>query len=158
MTAVSDGTNLVGLYFDGQHNIPHHIDDRSLEAGTLSVFRQTAAWLDTDFKGEQPQFTPKIRLQATPFRMRVWRILQSIPYGETLTYQNIAQEVSRQTGQARMSAQAVGGAVAHNPICIIIPCHRVVGKDGSLTGYAGGLDRKAGLLALEGQQHPSSAQ
>ena len=110
---------------------------------------QTIKWLDTYFTGKQPDFTPLINLNTTPFRKAVYDILLTIPYGQTMTYGEIAHFLAEQKGIQRMSAQAVGGAVGHNPISIIIPCHRVVGADGSLTGYAGGLDKKIELLKLE---------
>ena len=111
--------------------------------------REILAVLALHFSGTEPDFLPPIHLKGSPFRLAVWEILQKIPYGKTLTYGEIAKEIARLKGLPRMSAQAVGGAVGHNPISIVIPCHRVVGTDGSLTGYAGGVDRKAKLLALE---------
>ena len=116
----------------------------------LPVFNQTSEWLDCYFSGKKPDFTPALQLNDTPFRIAVWKILQQIPHGEVVTYKDIAQEIARQKGISSMSAQAIGGAVGHNPISIIIPCHRVIGSNGNLTGYAGGLDRKINLLALEG--------
>lgn len=115
-----------------------------------SRFHQTSEWLDCYFSGKKPDFTPALQLNDTPFRIAIWKILQQIPYGEAVTYKDIAQEIARQKGISSMSAQAIGGAVGHNPISIIIPCHRVIGSNGNLTGYAGGLDRKINLLALEG--------
>ena len=99
---------------------------------------------------ETPDFLPPLHLAGSPFRQEVWALLRQIPYGETTTYRALAEAVARKRGLRRMSAQAVGGAVGHNPISIIVPCHRVVGSDGSLTGYAGGLERKVQLLRLEG--------
>ena len=113
------------------------------------VFDQTQRWLDCYFSGKNPGFTPPLRPEGSPFRQAVWKILLQIPYGETITYKDIAEEIARQQGKQTMSAQAIGGAVGHNPISIIIPCHRVVGSDGSLTGYAGGIPKKVGLLTLE---------
>ena len=110
---------------------------------------QAIKWLDTYFGGKVPNFTPPISIQTTPFRKAVYDILLTIPYGQTMTYGEIANIIAKQNGVERMSSQAVGGAVGHNPVSIIIPCHRVVGADGSLTGYAGGLDRKIELLKLE---------
>lgn len=107
-------------------------------------------WLDLYFSGEEPNFTPKLKLEGTEFRREVWKILLEIPYGETLSYKDIAEKLMASGKYERMSSQAVGGAVGHNPISIIIPCHRVVGTSGSLTGYAGGLARKVRLLELEG--------
>lgn len=114
------------------------------------ILGDTKKWLDLYFSGEDPNFTPKLKLEGTEFRKDVWKILLEIPYGETLTYKDIANKLIASGKYERMSSQAVGGAVGHNPISIIIPCHRVVGTSGSLTGYAGGLARKVRLLELEG--------
>lgn len=114
------------------------------------ILEDTKKWLDLYFSGEEPNFTPKLKLEGTEFRRDVWKILLEIPYGETLTYKDIAEKLVASGKYERMSAQAVGGAVGHNPISIIIPCHRVVGTSGSLTGYTGGLGRKVRLLELEG--------
>ena len=113
-------------------------------------FDETKKWLDIYFSREEPKFTPKLNIRGSEFRKDVWKILLEIPYGKTLTYKAIAEKLVMSGKYERMSAQAVGGAVGHNPISIIIPCHRVVGASGSLTGYAGGLDRKVKLLELEG--------
>ncbi|MCC8151206.1 MAG: methylated-DNA--[protein]-cysteine S-methyltransferase [Lachnospiraceae bacterium] len=114
------------------------------------VLARTREWLDAYFCGRNPDFTPPLLLEGTPFRLAVWEILKTISYGQTMTYGEIARIIAAQRKIPRMSAQAVGGAVGHNPISIIVPCHRVIGTDGSLTGYAGGLDRKTALLQLEG--------
>ena len=114
------------------------------------ILGDTKKWLDLYFSGEEPNFTPKLKLEGTEFRREVWKILLEIPYGETLSYKGIAEKLIASGKYERMSSQAVGGAVGHNPISIIIPCHRVVGTSGSLTGYAGGLARKVKLLELEG--------
>lgn len=119
------------------------------EEKLLPVFDQTRKWLDSYFSGKNPGFTPPLHPEGSSFRQAVWEILLQIPYGETITYKDIAKEIARQQGKQTMSAQAIGGAVGHNPISIIIPCHRVVGSDGSLTGYAGGIPKKVGLLTLE---------
>ncbi len=113
-------------------------------------FARTKEWLDLYFSGRDPGFFPPIHLTGSPFRIRVWEILCEIPFGETVTYGWIADRIARERGLERMSAQAVGGAVGHNPICILVPCHRVVGADRSLTGYGGGIMRKKALLELEG--------
>lgn len=113
------------------------------------AFRPAIEWLDTYFKGEDPGPIPPVRLRGTPFRRMVWQLLQAIPYGHTVTYKEIAEKIIRKTGAERMSAQAVGNAVGHNPVSIFIPCHRVIGSNGNLTGYAGGLDKKVGLLKVE---------
>ena len=111
---------------------------------------KTKEWLIIYFSGKEPDFCPPVHMTGTPFQLSVWKILQQIPYGKTVTYGEIAKEIAREKGLSRMSAQAVGGAVGHNKISIIVPCHRVIGKDGSLTGYAGGIDKKMKLLDLEG--------
>lgn len=148
ITLASDGKSLTGLWFDGQKHFPHNLVSESTKA-ELPIFTQTIKWLDTYFGGAVPDFTPQISLQTTPFRKAVYEILLKIPYGHIMTYGEIANIIAEQKGIKRMSAQAVGGAVGHNSISIIIPCHRVVGTDSSLTGYAGGLDKKIELLKLE---------
>ena len=148
ITLSSDGKSLTGLWFSGQKAFPQELLSESTSA-ELPIFGQTSRWLDLYFSGKVPDFTPQMSLKTTPFREVVYDILLIIPYGRTMTYGEIASIIARQRGVERMSAQAVGGAVGHNPVSIIIPCHRVVGTDGSLTGYAGGLDRKIFLLRLE---------
>lgn len=106
-------------------------------------------WLTIYFSGREPDFIPPLHIIGSTFQLAVWEILRKIPYGKTTTYGEIAKTIARQQGLPRMSAQAVGGAVGHNEISIIIPCHRVVGTNGSLTGYAGGIDKKVKLLNLE---------
>ncbi len=138
------GEGLSGLWFDGQKYYAETLSGEHAER-ELPVFRETKRWLDIYFSGMIPDFTPPLVMKGTAFRRSVWKILLTIPYGRTMTY----GEIAGQTGAARMSAQAVGGAVSHNPISLIIPCHRVIGADGSLTGYAGGTDRKAFLLRME---------
>ena len=145
ITLASNGDSLTGLWFNGQKHSPHNLTSESTEA-ELPIFKQTVKWLDIYFSGKEPNFTPPISLHTTPFRRAVYDILLTIPYGHTMTYGEIANNIATQKGIERISAQAVGGAVGHNPIAIIIPCHRVIGADGSLTGYAGGLDRKIRLL------------
>lgn len=145
----SNGTCLTGLWFEGQKYFARTLGAEH-EERDFPVFRQTTEWLDTYFAGKRPNFMPELELHDTPFRLAVWHILQQIPYGEVITYKEIAQEIARQRNSGSMSAQAIGGAVGHNPISILIPCHRVVGSNGSLTGYAGGLSRKISLLKLEG--------
>ena len=160
-----DGESLTGLWFVGQKyfgsTLPggcsRQVDGTWLpelrkhnpEIWRLPVFQITKRWLDIYFRGGVPDFTPHLHLQDTDFRMAVWEILLSIPYGQTMTYGEIAGKIAEQRGFERMSAQAVGNAVGHNPIGIIVPCHRVVGNDGRLIGYAGGLEKKEALLALE---------
>ena len=148
MTLVSDGTALVGLYFDGQKYAAEGLDATRTQKN-LPVFEEVRRWLDVYFSGRKPDFTPPIAPAGTAFQQSVWEILRTIPYGETTTYGAIARRIEQNTGR-RMSAQAVGGAVGRNPISILIPCHRVVGTNGSLTGYAGGIDKKERLLQWEG--------
>lgn len=149
ITLASDGTALSGLWFDGQKYFGGTLKGGYVER-EVPVFCQVRRWLDKYFSGKAPDFLPPLAMEgASPFRKTVWGILLSIPFGSTLTYGLIAARMQSETGK-RVSAQAVGGAVGHNPISVSIPCHRVVGSDGSLTGYAGGLDKKLALLKLEG--------
>ena len=143
-----DGEALTGLWFDGQKYFAENLQN-GVEERALPLFQQTDRWLDLYFSGREPDFTPPIRMRTTPFRRAVWNILLTIPYGQTVTYGEIAARIAEEKGRPRMSAQAVGGAVGHNAVSLIIPCHRVVGADGSLTGYAGGIDKKRKLLSLE---------
>ncbi len=148
ITLAGNGESLTGLWFDGQKYYGDTLGKVFTEC-SLPIFTETVNWLDIYFSGRNPDFTPSIYLNTTPFRKAVCDIMLTIPYGQTMTYGEIADIIAEQKGIERMSAQAVGGAVGHNPVSIIIPCHRVVGADGNLTGYAGGLDRKAELLKLE---------
>lgn len=148
ITLVSDGISLIGLLFDGQKYFPRTLGQEHKEA-SLPVFEKACLWLDLYFSGEEPGFTPPLAIKSTEFRRSVWEILRSIPYGGTMTYGEIASKIAQQRNIPRMSAQAVGGAVGHNPIALIIPCHRVIGAGGNLTGYAGGLEKKRKLLELE---------
>lgn len=148
ITMASDGTGLTGLWFDGQKYFGSNLSPEH-ERKELPVFDETKLWLDLYFRGQNPGFTPLLSLKASPFRMDVWKILRQIPYGKVMTYGEIAARIAGQKGIPTMSAQAVGGAVGHNPISLIIPCHRVVGTNGSLTGYAGGIEKKICLLQLE---------
>ena len=145
----SDGAALTGLWFEGQKYYAAVLDKQHGEK-SLPVFEQTKNWLDIYFSGREPDFTPPLAPVGSEFRREVWELLCSIPYGKTVTYAELAAIIAERRGLSHMSAQAVGGAVGHNPISIIIPCHRVVGSGGSLTGYAGGIDRKVRLLSLEG--------
>lgn len=147
MTLVSDGTALVGLYFDGQKYFAEGLDAKRTQKN-LPIFEEARRWLDVYFSGRKPDFMPVLAPHGTAFQQSVWEILRTIPYGQTVTYGAIARRIEQNTG-CRMSAQAVGGAVGRNPISILIPCHRVVGTNGSLTGYAGGIDKKAYLLRIE---------
>lgn len=148
ITIASDGEALTGLRFEGEKRPADAADCREGEA--LPAIRQTVAWLDLYFSGKTPDFTPPLCLRATAFRRAVWDIVRTIPYGKTMTYGEIAEILAKRKGLVRMSAQAVGQAVGQNPIPILIPCHRVVGAGGKLTGYTGGIDKKEALLALEG--------
>lgn len=148
MTLASNGDALTGLWFDGQDHFGVDLAAECIEK-ELPVFEQTISWLDIYFSGTAPGFVPPLNLSASHFRRRVWEILLTIPFGETMTYGQIARIVAEKNGLRRMSAQAVGGAVGYNPVSLIIPCHRVIGSDGSLTGYAGGLERKKWLLRME---------
>lgn len=148
ITMASDGKSLSGLWFNGQKYFADTLPAENCEK-KLPVFEKTASWLDAYFRGEMPDFLPPLHLDSSPFRLMVWKILQQIPYGKVVTYKDIARKIASRTGQKIMSAQAVGGAVGHNPVSIIVPCHRVVGTSGSLTGYAGGIDKKIALLTLE---------
>ena len=147
MTLVSDGTALVGLYFDGQKYAAEGLDAKRTQKN-LPIFEEARRWLDVYFSGRKPDFMPVLAPHGTAFQQSVWEILRTIPYGQTVTYGAIARRIEQNTG-CRMSAQAVGGAVGRNPISILIPCHRVVGTNGSLTGYAGGINKKAYLLRIE---------
>lgn len=151
ITLASDGEALTGLWFDGQIYFADTMSDDSKKE-ELPIFVQTCHWLDIYFTGREPNFTPRLKMNATPFRKAVWEVLLTIPFGKTMTYGEIAKLIAQNRGVSQMSAQAIGGAVGHNSIALIIPCHRVVGSKGNLTGYAGGLDKKVKLLRLEGVQ------
>lgn len=146
---VSDGTHLVGLYLEGQKY--YFKDPQQLtKQDSLPIFQKTKDWLDRYFRGENPTISElALSPRGTEFQNQVWALLQQIPYGQTTTYGTIAKVVAQQRNRKTMSSQAVGNAVGHNPISILIPCHRVIGKNGELTGYAGGLMRKEYLLKLE---------
>ena len=146
---VSDGDLLTGLHFIGSQKTEELMQVG--EKSDLPIFRETQRWLDSYFSGRQPDFSPRYRLDnVTPFRQEVSDIMCTIPFGQTMTYGEIAMQIARRHGMRRMSAQAVGGAVGWNPICLIIPCHRVMGAGGQLTGYGGGINNKIALLELEG--------
>lgn len=148
ITMASEEEVLIGLWFDGQKYFADSITEEYTEK-SLPIFDETAKWLDIYFSGKEPDFTPPLMMKTTPFRKAVWEVMLTIPYGKTMTYGEIANKIVEKKGIAKMSAQAVGGAVGHNSISLIIPCHRVVGTNGSLTGYAGGIDKKVQLLKLE---------
>lgn len=144
----ADEIGLTGLWFEKQKYFALHLD-REHEERELPVFTKTKEWLEIYFSGREPDFSVPLHMMGSEFQMTVWKILCEIPYGQTMTYGEIGKRIARERGIARMSAQAVGGAVGHNEISIIIPCHRVVGTNGSLTGYGGGMERKIKLLTLE---------
>ena len=148
MLLAADDAGLTGLWFEGQKYFARCLD-RETEEKELPVFAEAKRWLDIYFSGKEPDFTPPLHFIGTDFQKDVWDILCAIPYGQTMTYGAIADQLAKKRGLSRMSAQAVGGAVGHNNLSIIVPCHRVVGSDGSLTGYAGGIERKTFLLNLE---------
>ena len=155
MLMCSDGEMLTGLWFEGSRGLLKRRLERAERDG--AVFRETRRWLDIYFSGRQPDFTPRYRMDGlTPFRRDVVEAMCAIPFGETATYGDIAGALARKHGIAKMSAQAVGGAVGWNPICIIVPCHRVIGANGNLTGYGGGIMNKVRLLSLEGHDMSKS--
>lgn len=143
----SDGQCLTGLWFNGSIDSTKH---KALQTKNCGVFLQTCKWLDIYFAGKEPNFTPKYKINnLTKFRKQVLDIVAKIPYGKTISYGDIAKQIAKENGIEKMSAQAVGGAAGWNPICLIIPCHRVVGNNGNLTGYGGGIENKVKLLKLE---------
>mgnify|MGYP000419242020 FL=1 len=144
----ADEIGLTGLWFDGQKHFARGLSNERIAQET-PILAEAKRWLDIYFTGKAPDFTPPLHPTGSEFRKAVWEILLQIPYGQTTTYGEIARQLAEKQGLARMSAQAVGGAVGHNKISIIIPCHRVVGTNGSLTGYAGGIHKKEQLLELE---------
>lgn len=151
ITLASDGHNLVGAWIEGQKYFAQSIKKSTFENNSLPVFEKTIVWLDKYFAGLQPDIKDlPLAPEGSEFRQAVWKILCEIPYGAVTTYGKIAQQIASQKGITRMSAQAIGSAVGHNPISIIIPCHRVIGTNGNLTGYAGGIDLKIKLLKHEG--------
>ena len=159
MLLAADEKGLTGLWFDGQKYFAHGLEKSETdeevcqgyrEEKILTLLAEAKRWLDIYFEGKEPDFNLPLSLSGTDFQKKVWGILCTIPYGKTMTYGQIAAQLAAEQGIPHMSAQAVGGAVGHNPLSIIGPCHRVVGTNGSLTGYAGGIDRKIKLLTLEG--------
>ena len=145
----ADEIGLTGLWFDGEKYFAENLP-REHAVQETPILQETKRWLDVYFSGKQPDFMLPLHPVGSPFRQAVWALLLQIPYGKTVTYGELSHQIAAQRGLAHMSAQAVGGAVGHNAISIIIPCHRVVGMNGSLTGYAGGIDKKVKLLELEG--------
>lgn len=144
----ADETCLTGLWFEGQKYFGLHLD-KEREEKEIPVFQAAKQWLDIYFSGEEPRIPLPLHLRGTDFQKEVWEILRTIPYGQTMTYGEIAGRLAGKRGGKKVSARAVGGAVGHNQISIIVPCHRVVGANGSLTGYAGGIEKKVKLLELE---------
>lgn len=153
ITMASDGEMLTGLWFEGQRYFAATLPADHAEKN-LELFSTVKLWLDKYFDGKEPDFTPPLYPQATDFRRLVYDILMTVPYGCTTTYSHVAEKVAKKRGIVSISARPVGNAIAHNPISIIIPCHRVIGSDGSLTGYAGGIDKKKILLELEKKKSP----
>ena len=143
-----EGDALTGLRFEGQKYYAETLR-KTAEEKYIPVFAEAERWLELYFDGKDPGFVPNLAPEGTAFQKEIWDILLTIPFGKTMTYGDIASIIAERRGVKRFSAQAVGGAVGHNPISLIIPCHRVIGADGNLTGYAGGLDRKESLLKLE---------
>lgn len=142
--------NIVGLWFENQKYFTDNIDGKITENNNVEIFVKVKFWLDRYFAGKKPNIKEiPIKLIGNDFRKSVWKLLCKIPYGKVLTYGDIAKQIAKQQGITKMSAQAIGGAVGHNPISIIVPCHRVVGRNGNLTGYAAGLNKKKKLLELE---------
>ena len=148
ITMASNGESLTGLWFDGQKYFASTLSQRHMEK-QLPVFDRTCEWLDLYFSGKSPDFIPPVFMYVSNFRRDVYEILMTIPFGETMTYKEVADLIAKKHRIISMSAQAVGGAIAHNPISLVIPCHRVIGTNGKLTGYAGGLDKKEWLLDME---------
>lgn len=146
----SDEIGLTGVWFEDQKYYADTLTPaEETEQYRTPVIADTIRWLDLYFQGKEPDFLPALHPIGSEFRQEVWKLLLQIPYGKTTTYGELARQLAAERGISRMSAQAVGGAVGHNPIAILIPCHRVMGSDGSLTGYAAGLEKKIQLLTLE---------
>ena len=146
---ISDGESLIGCYLEGQKYFPNNIDNYYLNE-ELSILVKSKDWLEKYFNGENPSIDEiTLNYIGTEFRKTVWEVLKEISYGKLVTYKHIAEKIAKAKGIKTMSSQAVGGAVGHNPLLIFIPCHRVIGVDGSLTGYAAGLNNKRFLLNLE---------
>lgn len=149
ITLAGEGGCITGLWFDGQKYFGRTLFSDAGE-GALAVFDEAESWLDVYFSGREPSFMPPLAPYGTDFQKAVFALLLEIPYGDTVTYGEIASRLAGRFGLSGMSAQAVGGAVGRNPISLMIPCHRVIGADGGLTGYAGGIERKEALLRMEG--------
>lgn len=148
ITIAADDECIIGLWFVGQRYYEASVDKQN-ERRKTPLLKEAERWLDIYFDGREPDFELPLKLKGTDFQKEVWEILLTIPYGCTMTYGEIANIIANRRGIKTMSAQAVGGAVGRNPISIIVPCHRVIGSDGSMTGYAGGIDKKIALLKIE---------
>lgn len=144
----ADSVGLTGLWFEGQKYFALNLD-KEHEEKEIPLFAEAKRWLDIYFSGKEPDFSVPLHFTGTEFQNEVWELLLAIPYGQTTTYGELARRIAGKRGVKHMSAQAVGGAIGHNNISVIVPCHRVVGTNGSLTGYAGGIDKKVKLLELE---------
>lgn len=151
LTVASNEKDIVGLWLDKQKHYMDVLTDKAYQEKETEVIKLAKNWLDEYFNSKKPEIDElPIEFIGSDFRKRIWKILSEIPYGKVVTYGDIARQIAKQNGVEKMSAQAVGGAVGRNPISIIIPCHRVVGANGSLTGYSGGIKVKTKLLELEG--------
>jgi len=149
LTVSSNGKEISGLWIEGQKHFLKTLDEDAVEK-KVPVFDDVKKWLDVYFSGREPDFMPPLSPKGSPFQLSIWKNLCKIPYGKTTTYGDLAKKFESQNKGKGMSARAVGGAVGRNPVSILIPCHRVIGKNNSLTGYAGGIDVKTKLLQLEG--------
>lgn len=145
----ADDEGLTGLWFEGHRYYGDHLDPSHQDLETPAI-QEAKNWLDTYFSGQNPKTTPPLHIIGSDFQKEICDIMLQIPFGQVRTYGDIAQEIAKKRGIKQMSSRAVGGAVGHNPVSIIVPCHRVVGANGNLTGYGGGIDRKIKLLTLEG--------
>ena len=145
----ADEAGVVGIWFKGEKYFAYCLDEEN-EPRETDIIKEVKRWLDIYFEGKDPEFTPPLHMIGTPFQIEVWNILREIPFGETTTYKEIARKITKNRGIERMSAQAVGTAVGKNSINLIVPCHRVIGTNNSLAGYAGGIDKKITFLKLEG--------
>ena len=144
----SDDTAITGLWLVGQRHFDIEVEG-CITDKDLPIFDEVSRWLDIYFTGNNPGEIPAVRMNGTPFQLEVWQILQAVPYGKLITYREIAELIAKKRGITKMSARAVGNAVGRSPVSILVPCHRVVGSSGKMTGYAGGIERKVKLLKLE---------